>query len=244
MNQLQQLKQVRNELTRFMITYKFGLDEMNTKLNILKEEFQHIHSYNPIEHIKSRIKSPESILKKVYRKNLDISMDAIRENIKDIVGIRIVCSFISDIYKVSEMIQNQQDITVVEVKDYIKHPKSNGYKSLHLILSIPVFMSDRTEQVYIEVQIRSVAMDFWASLEHKIYYKYNGEVPQQLIMELTEAANVANKLDSKMEKLNNEVNNIKSKAAENEDIHFLQLNEEDKVHLPLNFLQSFLDREK
>ncbi len=244
MNQLQQLKQVRNELTRFMITYKFGLDEMNTKLNILKEEFQHIHSYNPIEHIKSRIKSPESILKKVYRKNLDISMDAIRENIKDIVGIRIVCSFISDIYKVSEMIQNQQDITVVEVKDYIKHPKSNGYKSLHLILSIPVFMSDRTEQVYIEVQIRSVAMDFWASLEHKIYYKYNGEVPQQLIMELTEAANVANKLDSKMEKLNNEVNNIKSQAAENEDIHFLQLNEEDKVHLPLNFLQSFLDREK
>ena len=139
MNQLQQLKQVRNELTRFMITYKFGLDEMNTKLNILKEEFQHIHSYNPIEHIKSRIKSPESILKKVYRKNLDISMDAIRENIKDIVGIRIVCSFISDIFKVSEMIQNQQDITVVEVKDYIKHPKSNGYKSLHLILSIPVF---------------------------------------------------------------------------------------------------------
>ncbi|MDO6451272.1 GTP pyrophosphokinase family protein [Oceanobacillus profundus] len=244
MNQLQQLKQVRNELTRFMITYKFGLDEMNTKLNILKEEFQHIHSYNPIEHIKSRIKSPESILKKVYRKNLDISMDAIRENIKDIVGIRIVCSFISDIYKVSEMIQNQQDITVVEVKDYIKHPKSNGYKSLHLILSIPVFMSDRTEQVYIEIQIRSVAMDFWASLEHKIYYKYNGEVPQQLIMELTEAANVANKLDSKMEKLNNEVNNIKSQAAENEDIHFLQLNEEDKVHLPLNFLQSFLDREK
>ncbi|WP_340002650.1 GTP pyrophosphokinase family protein [Oceanobacillus sp. FSL K6-0127] len=244
MNQLQQLKQVRNELTRFMITYKFGLDEMNTKLNILKEEFQHIHSYNPIEHIKSRIKSPESILKKVYRKNLDISMDAIRENIKDIVGIRIVCSFISDIYKVSEMIQNQQDITVIEVKDYIKHPKSNGYKSLHLILSIPVFMSDRTEQVYIEVQIRSVAMDFWASLEHKIYYKYNGEVPQQLIMELTEAANVANKLDSKMEKLNNEVNNIKSQAAENEDIHFLQLNEEDKVHLPLNFLQSFLDREK
>ena len=105
-------------------------------------------------------------------------------------------------------------------------------------------MSDRTEQVYIEIQIRSVAMDFWASLEHKIYYKYNGEVPQQLIMELTEAANVANKLDSKMEKLNNEVNNIKSKAAENEDIHFLQLNEEDKVHLPLNFLQSFLDREK
>ncbi|MCM3398055.1 GTP pyrophosphokinase [Oceanobacillus profundus] len=244
MNQLQQLKQVRNELTRFMITYKFGLDEMNTKLNILKEEFQHIHSYNPIEHIKSRIKSPESILKKVYRKNLDISMDAIRENIKDIVGIRIVCSFISDIYKVSEMIQNQQDITVIEVKDYIKHPKSNGYKSLHLILSIPVFMSDRTEQVYIEIQIRSVAMDFWASLEHKIYYKYNGEVPQQLIMELTEAANVANKLDSKMEKLNNEVNNIKSQAAENEDIHFLQLNEEDKVHLPLNFLQSFLDREK
>ncbi|WP_339230794.1 GTP pyrophosphokinase family protein [Oceanobacillus sp. FSL K6-2867] len=244
MNQLQQLKQIRNELTRFMITYKFGLDEMNTKLNILKEEFQHMHSYNPIEHIKSRIKSPESILKKVYRKNLDMSMDAIRENIKDIVGIRIVCSFISDIYKVSEMIQNQQDITVAEVKDYIKHPKPNGYKSLHLILSIPVFMSDRTEQVFVEIQIRSIAMDFWASLEHKIYYKYNGEIPHHLIAELTEAANAANKLDSKMENLNNEVNSIKNQAIENDDIHFLQLNEEEKVHLPLNFLQSFLHKEK
>ncbi|MBP2078580.1 GTP pyrophosphokinase [Oceanobacillus polygoni] len=244
MNQLQQLKQVRNELTRFMITYKFGLDEMNTKLNILKEEFQYIHSYNPIEHIKSRIKSPESILKKVYRKNLDMSMDSIRENVKDIVGIRIVCSFISDIYKISEMIQHQEDITVIEVKDYIKDPKPNGYKSLHLILSIPVFMSDRTEQVFVEIQIRSVAMDFWASLEHKIYYKYNGNVPQHLIDELTDTANIANQLDLKMEKLNNDVNNVKSQqTAENEDIHFLQLNEE-KVHLPLNFLNSFLERKK
>jgi len=237
--QFQNLKEIRQELTRFMVTYKFGLDEMNTKLNILKEEFQYIHEYNPIEHLKSRIKSPESILKKMYRKKLEVSMDSIKRNIRDIVGIRVVCSFISDIYTISEMIQKQKDVTLVEIKDYIKNPKPNGYKSLHLILSIPVFMSDREEQVFVEIQIRTVAMDFWASLEHKIYYKYDGQIPENLTTELTSTAAIANELDLRMERLHNEVNHIKQSETE-EDLHFIQLTNEEKVHLPLNFLNSFI----
>lgn len=242
-NQIQKLKSIKDEMTRFMMTYKFGLDEMNTKLNILQEEFQHFHDYNPIEHIKSRLKSPESILKKIIRKNHDMSLEAIRENIHDIVGIRIVCSFISDIHRISEMIQEQKDITLVATKDYIKNPKPNGYQSLHLILSIPVFMSDREESVYVEIQIRTVAMDFWASLEHKIYYKYNKSIPEHLTEELTEAAATANALDQKMERLHSKVNIIKEQEPDPEagDLTLMELNDE-KFHLPMNVLNSFIDK--
>ena len=237
--QLAKLNQVRNELTRFMITYKFAMDEMNTKLNILKQEFQYIHEYNPIEHITSRLKSPESMLRKLQKNDLPISTESIRKNVRDVVGIRVVCSFISDIYTISEMIQQQKDVKLIETKDYIENPKENGYKSLHLILSIPVFMSDREEEVYIELQIRTVAMDFWASLEHKIYYKYNGNIPAHLTKEITETARVANELDLKMEKLHGEVNQIKQKNQE-EDLNYLQIDEE-KIPLPINFLKTFID---
>ncbi len=229
-------------MTRFMMTYKFGLDEMNTKLQILKEEFQHIHDYNPIEHMKSRLKSPESILNKIYQKNIELSLDSIKENIRDIAGIRIVCSFISDIYKVSEMIEQQEDVTVINIKDYINKPKPNGYQSLHLLLSIPVFLSDRVEQVFVEIQIRTVAMDFWASLEHKIYYKYNKEVPDDLTKELKYAANVASELDYRMEKLHSEIKSIKDDNDE-ENLSVLQLNNE-KFHLPSMFLESLLKDQK
>lgn len=238
-NNIDALKKVRNQLTRFMMTYKFGLSEMNTKLTILQEEFQHIHDYNPIEHIKTRIKSPESIMKKMYRKNIPISTEAIKKNITDIAGIRVVCSFISDIYRISNMIANQKDVTVIEKKDYIEHPKPNGYKSLHLIVSVPVFMSDRMEDVYVEIQIRTVAMDFWASLEHKIYYKYDRVIPERLTKELTAAATVANDLDKKMEQLNNEVSHIKSQNNKEQDLNFLELNE-DKLYLPTDFLKDFI----
>lgn len=238
-NNIDALKKVRNQLTRFMMTYKFGLSEMNTKLTILQEEFQYIHDYNPIEHIKTRIKSPESIMKKMYRKNIPISTEAIKKNITDIAGIRVVCSFISDIYRISNMIANQKDVTVIEKKDYIEHPKPNGYKSLHLIVSVPVFMSDRMEDVYVEIQIRTVAMDFWASLEHKIYYKYDRVIPERLTKELTAAATVANDLDKKMEQLNNEVSHIKSQNNKEQDLNFLELNE-DKLYLPTDFLKDFI----
>lgn len=241
-NQLQQLKLVKKQLTRFMMTYKFGLDEMTTKLHILQEEFQHFHEYNPIEHIKSRLKTPESIINKMYRKDLNISLDSIKENIQDIVGIRVVCSFISDIYKVSKMIQQQKDIELVECKDYIQNPKPNGYQSLHLILAIPVFMSDREERVFVELQIRTVAMDFWASLEHKIYYKYEKAIPENLTKELTDAATVANELDRRMERLNNEVNHLKEKELTDSDFSSLKINNES-FPLPSNLLQSFIKKE-
>jgi putative GTP pyrophosphokinase len=236
---LQQLKEIRDEVTRFMMTYKFGLREMDTKLTILKEEFQHFHDYNPIEHIKSRIKSPESILQKAHRKNIEMSLDSIKKNIRDIVGIRIVCSFNTDIYRISDMIQKQKDIMLIECKDYIKNPKPNGYKSLHLVLAIPVFMSDREEQVYVEIQIRTVAMDFWASLEHKIYYKYNKSIPDHLEKELADAATAANELDLRMEQLYKEVNYIKEQQVPDYDENYLGI-DDGKLQIPKHFLDSFL----
>lgn len=208
-NELDRMKNHKDSFVRFMMTYKFALEEVNTKINILKQEFQYADDYNPIEHVTSRIKSPESIINKAYRKGYDLTLSSIRENIRDIAGIRITCSFISDVYKISRMLQSQKDIKLIEEKDYVKHPKPNGYRSLHLIIQIPVFMSDRVNHVYVEVQIRTIAMEFWASLEHKIYYKYDREIPGELKEELTEAAFSALKLDEKMEKIHDQVNKIK-----------------------------------
>lgn len=223
------IKEIKTNLTRFMMSYKFALNEMNTKIDILMQEFQYIHDYNPIEHVKSRLKTPENILKKVQRKGYEMSLPSIKENVRDIAGVRITCSFISDIYKVSEMLQSQKDITVIESKDYIKNPKPNGYKSLHLIVQIPIFMSDRVENVYVEIQIRTIAMDFWASLEHKIYYKYDKEVPSHLIDELKEAADSVSELDDKMEKIHRKVNQYKEKE------------EKEFLSIPQAFLTQYLN---
>ncbi|MFZ7943138.1 MULTISPECIES: GTP pyrophosphokinase [Bacillaceae] len=233
---MKELKSLKVKLTRFMMAYKFALDEMNTKINILKDEFNYIHDYNPIEHVKSRLKSPESILKKVQRKGYAFSLPSIKENVRDIAGIRITCSFISDIYELAKMIGNQKDVRVIDYKDYIKNPKPNGYQSLHLILEIPIFMSDREELTYVEVQIRSIAMDFWASLEHKIYYKYNKAVPSKMIDELKDAALMAAQLDRKMERLHKEIREIKQADHEREE-QFL-----NKEHINLAFLNDFLKK--
>ncbi|AZK47889.1 GTP pyrophosphokinase [Paenibacillus lentus] len=231
--QLEQLKIMRNEITRFLLSYKFALDEMETKIEILKEEFESLHDYSPIEHTKTRLKSPESIMGKLYRKGADFSFESIRETVKDIAGMRITCSFISDIYRVSDMLKQQSDLKVLEVKDYIKNPKPNGYKSLHLLIEVPVFMSDRVEHVCVEVQIRTIAMDFWASLEHKIFYKYNQSVPERLLQELKDAADTADELDHQMERLMNEVQTIKDLHDENsaEDLTSIIINNQ-KFNLP------------
>jgi putative GTP pyrophosphokinase len=210
--------EIKTELTRFMMSYKFATDEMMTKINILKEEFASIHDYSPIEHVSSRIKSPEGILKKAIRKGCPLDLEAIRRQIQDVAGIRVTCSFISDTYRVLDMLASQEDVTVLEVKDYIASPKSNGYKSLHLIVAIPVFMSDRVEPVTVEIQIRTVAMDFWASLEHKIFYKYRGVVPANLVAELKEAADVANSLDLQMERLHNQVVALEPTVPSGDDL--------------------------
>ncbi|MBT2692705.1 GTP pyrophosphokinase family protein [Bacillus sp. ISL-55] len=230
-------RKMRNELKRFTLIYKFALDEMNTKINILKEEFVHIHEYNPIEHCNSRLKSPESITKKMQRKNLDFSIESIRENIKDIAGIRVICPFITDVYKISQMIEKQRDIELVERKDYIKNPKPNGYQSLHLIIKIPVFMSDRVEMVFVELQIRTIAMDFWASLEHKIYYKYDKEIPERIQQDLQDAARSASELDLKMENINNEVANLKLNDTPDDGLHLFN----EKLNNPKVNIQSFLN---
>jgi putative GTP pyrophosphokinase len=206
---LEAVKALRGKITRFGLMYRFALEEIGTKVNILQEEFRLMHDYNPIEHVVTRVKSAKSIVLKAQRKHLPLKLDVIREQIRDIAGIRIICSFVSDIYRISEMIQSQADVEVVEVKDYIRNPKPNGYRSLHLILKIPVFMSDRTERVYVEMQIRTIAMDFWASLEHKIYYKYNKQVPGHLTRQLLEAANTVAELDRRMEHINEEINILK-----------------------------------
>ncbi|KAB7672494.1 GTP pyrophosphokinase family protein [Bacillus sp. B1-b2] len=194
-----------NEWKNNLIIYRFALEEINTKLKILNEEFQFIHNHNPIEHIKSRIKDPRGIMEKLSRKGLDITVENAKKHIHDIAGVRITCSFISDIYEIYQLLEKQDDITVINVKDYIKNPKPNGYKSLHLIIRTPVYLSTGMEEVFVEIQIRTIAMDFWASLEHKIYYKFDKGVPSHLLDELKEAADAAHELDIKMKKIKDRV---------------------------------------
>jgi putative GTP pyrophosphokinase len=238
-DQIEKMKRFRNEITRFMLIYKFALDEMETKIEILKQEFQSLHDYSPIEHTKSRLKSPESIMNKMLRKQSEISLSAIKNDIKDIAGLRITCSFISDIYHVSEMLQKQDDLKVLEVKDYIKNPKPNGYQSLHLLVQVPVFMSDRQELVCVEVQIRTIAMDFWASLEHKIFYKYKQSVPERLTRELKQAAESANMLDMQMERLHREIKEIKDAQGDDDIIDELKriMINNQQISLPSGFLK-------
>lgn len=202
------------ELRRLMLTYRFGLEEVLTKIQILRDEFQYIHDYNPIEHIGSRLKSFESLLAKAQRREISLDAESIKENIFDIAGIRVTCSFISDIYLVRDALTNQLDLEVLEERDYIKNAKPNGYKSLHLILRVPVFLSDRVEYVIVELQLRTIAMDFWASTEHKIYYKYAKEVPHHLTDALKLAADVAWSLDTTMEDIHNQMKEVKTAEAE------------------------------
>ena len=191
--------------------YNSALKEVGTKLEILNDEFVHIHRYNPIEYIKSRIKSPESICKKLKRNGRDTSLENMVQYINDIAGIRIVCSFTSDIYRMAEMIGKQNDLTVISVKDYIKHPKESGYKSYHMLVSVPIFLSDRVVDTKVEIQIRTIAMDFWASLEHKIYYKFEGNAPDYISRDLKECSEIVSMMDAKMLQLNQAILEAKAK---------------------------------
>ena len=185
-----------------MFLYNSALKEVGTKLDILNDEFVHIHKYNPIEYIKKRIKTPESIVKKLKRDGYDVTVENMVNYINDIAGIRIVCSFTSDIYRLAEMIGKQNDLTVVSIKDYIKHPKVSGYKSFHMHVTIPIFLSDRVVDTKVEIQIRTIAMDFWASLEHKIYYKFEGNAPDYISRDLKECSEIVSMMDAKMLQLN------------------------------------------
>lgn len=202
---LQAIKNLQKKVAAFHLSYKFAIDELTTKVEILQEEFEHTHDYSPIEHVRTRLKSMDSIIEKVKRTGTPPDVDSVRARIRDIAGLRITCAFVADAYWVADMLMAQADLEVLEIKDYISHPKPNGYQSLHLIVTVPVFLSDHTELVPVEIQLRTIAMDFWASLEHKIYYKYDREVPAALVAELTEAADAARALDAKMAKLREQV---------------------------------------
>ncbi|WP_219838220.1 GTP pyrophosphokinase family protein [Paenibacillus sp. R14(2021)] len=198
-------KQMVMEWAKMLMSYKFALDEVSTKLTILNEELQFIQNYNPIEHVKTRIKSPESIVEKLQRKGVEVSKENAAAHIRDIAGVRVICSFTTDVYRVYDMIRSQGDVKVLEVKDYIKEPKPNGYQSLHLIISIPIFLSDRTEHVNVEIQLRTIAMDFWASLEHKIYYQFHDDMPASIREQLKATADMIGMLDRRMLGLKEEV---------------------------------------
>ncbi|MBS6952430.1 MAG: GTP pyrophosphokinase family protein [Enterocloster asparagiformis] len=185
-----------------MFLYDSALKKVNTKIEILNNEFVNRYDYNPIEHIKSRLKTADSIVKKLKKDGHEVTIENMMEYLSDIAGIRIICSFTSDIYQIAEMISHQADVTVLHVKDYIKNPKPNGYKSYHMVVTVPVYLSDGPVETKVEVQIRSVAMDFWASLEHKIAYKFEGNAPENLLKELKACADIVDMLDAKMFSLN------------------------------------------
>ena len=185
--------------------YKCAIMEVETKIKVLNEEFSLEYDRNPIEGIKSRIKSTESLARKVREKNIPLTIEAIEENIKDIAGIRVICSFPEDIYMLADCILAQDDITLVEKKDYIQNPKSGGYRSLHLIVSVPIFLRNEKKDMKVEIQLRTIAMDFWASLEHKL--KYKKEVPDAISVELTnelrDCADKSAQLDRRMQEIRN-----------------------------------------
>ena len=194
-----------DEWKKVMLMYDSALKEVNTKLEILNNEFKLAHQYNPIEHIISRIKTPQSIAKKMLKTEKEVTVENIVKYINDVAGIRVICSFTSDIYRIADLLAKQSDVRVLKVKDYITSPKSNGYTSYHMIVSVPIFLSNTMVNTKVEIQIRTIAMDFWASLEHKIYYKFEGNAPERISKELKECADVVSFLDQKMLSLNEEI---------------------------------------
>ena len=202
--------------------YNAALKEVGTKLEILNDEFQHVHQYNPIEHIKTRIKTPDSIVKKLKRYGHETSIENMVRYVNDIAGVRLICSFTSDIYRLAEMIGNQSDLKVLSIKDYIKNPKESGYKSYHMLVSVPIFLSDSVVDTKVEIQIRTIAMDFWASLEHKIYYKFEGNAPEYISKDLQECAKMVSELDDKMLSLNEAI----QECIAQQDKDQIRMNEE------------------
>lgn len=183
--------------------YKGAIGEIRTKLETLDSEFRVRFEHNPIHHIDSRLKSPQSIIEKMRRKGLKPSFETARESLQDIAGVRVICNYVEDVYDIAGMLEKQQDITLIRRRDYIASPKENGYRSLHLIVMVPVFLSDRTEQVPVEVQFRTIAMDFWATLEHELRYKATSEVEESLRERLKQCAENSAALDREMQDIRN-----------------------------------------
>ncbi|MBO5094077.1 MAG: GTP pyrophosphokinase family protein [Lachnospiraceae bacterium] len=197
---LDYLQENKLPLDTMMSNYRCAIMEIETKFNVLNEQFSLQYDRNPIETIKSRIKSMDSIIKKVRNKNIPLTLASIQKNIHDIAGVRVVCSFLSDIYLLADCLLKQDDITLLERKDYIQNPKPSGYRSLHLIVEVPIFLQNEKKMMAVEVQLRTIAMDFWASLEHKLRYKKNIPAAEAnlLAAELIDCANISSALDIRM----------------------------------------------
>ncbi len=193
--------------------YSAAMREVQTKLEILDEEFHSCHRRNPIHHIESRLKTIPSMMEKLRRKSYPVSMDSAVEKLFDIAGIRVVCSYVEDVYTVARLLTSQDDVKVLHVRDYIRSPKENGYRSLHLILEIPVFLQEGRINVPVEVQLRTIAMDFWASLEHSMRYKAQGDVPEDISRELVEASQDVAALDRRMQSLHDRIERLTGKES-------------------------------
>ncbi len=191
---------------RLMSYYRCAIKEVETKFRVLDEEYSLMNDRNPISGIKSRLKSLPSIVEKLERKGVDLSVEAIEENLYDVAGIRVICSFVQDVYKLAEALLNQDDVTLICVKDYIKHPKENGYRSLHLIIEIPIFLEKEKKMMKVEIQLRTIAMDCWASLEHQLRYKKSTEFTEEMQAALLNCAKISTELDREMDFLREKAN--------------------------------------
>lgn len=195
----------REEFGEMMMMYGCAIKEVQTKLQVLNDELSLARKRNPIEFIKTRIKKPDSIATKLKRKGLPITVEAAMKNLNDVAGVRVICAFLDDIYRVADMFTAQDDVRLIKTKDYIKKPKENGYRSLHLIIEVPVYFSDHKEQLRVELQIRTIAMDFWASLEHQVKYKRNVKDAEEIVYELRACADVINRTDFHMQSIRDRI---------------------------------------
>ncbi len=195
----------KEEFTHMMMMYNGAIREMKTKLQVLNDELSMTRNRNPIEFIETRIKSPDSIATKLKKKGVALTVDNVKEHLNDVAGVRVICAFLDDIYQVAQMLEEQDDVEIIKTKDYIKKPKKNGYRSLHLIATVPVFFSDGKENVRVEIQIRTIAMDFWASLEHSVKYKRNVRDAEDIVYELRACADVINRTDVHMQSIRDKI---------------------------------------
>ena len=201
------IKEKFEEFSRLMTYYRCAMMEIETKFNVLNEEYSLAYDRNPISSIKTRLKSFPSITEKLNRKGVDNSIDSIEKNLNDIAGVRVICSFPDDVYELAEALLKQDDIELIEQKDYIKNPKPNGYRSLHIIVGIPIFLAHEKRIMKVEIQLRTIAMDFWASLEHQLRYKKDTTFTNEMAKELLQCAEMSAELDNKMDKLRQKVLN-------------------------------------
>ena len=194
------------EVSELMLKYNFALQLLETQFNILIKEFEFKNKYNPVEHMKSRLKTEKSIIDKLNKKGYEITAKNMISHVHDIIGIRIVCSFLDDVYDIVDIIKSSKQFKIKEEKDYIKNPKSTGYMSYHLIILVPIYLNETVEHVEAEIQIRTSAMDFWASIDHKVQYKFPSEIPEEVKKEMYNCSLDIRKLDEKMQQLNEFVN--------------------------------------